>query len=223
MNMTPRNGKEVGAPQKAPTPTADSLPVLNSNGHCNAETVSWRDRLRELSERIVNNEGDSIHARWEFGKTLLEHRQGNKQLPNGLLAEVVKTHKISKREVGYRMQFAEKFATETEVCNALQTHKSWRRIVSKALPATPPPKPDFVKRFNYQLLKLEKAAQNLEGLCKDKEFARHVDALRREHRDDGGRLGIHWGYEVVIRAITRAHDDLTAEQLTLLDSPGGGE
>jgi hypothetical protein len=108
--------------------------------------------LRRIEERITSNEGDSIQARWEFGRALLRQRKG-KQLPDGLPAAIVKEHSISLREIGYRMQFAETFTTKDEVCNAVADFRSWRQIVSKALPKTPPQtKPtDFQQRMTTRI------------------------------------------------------------------------
>jgi hypothetical protein len=214
--------KEVGAPQKAPTPAADSLPVLNSNGDCNA---SWRDRLRALEERIVANEGDSIQARWEFGNELLKLRVG-KQLPNGLIAEIVKTRNISRAEINHRMRFAERCPTAAEVATAVDTYQSWSQIRRRVLPDNPrPPQPKpsphtFVKRYNFQLSQLDRAAANLEKLHNDEVFSRYVDELRREHRDEEHRPGIVWRHNYVTKVIDRVLDELTTVQPTLFDDEG---
>ncbi len=188
----------------------------------------WRDALKKLSERIAGNEADSILARWEFGRLLLERRKG-KQLPRGVLAEVVKTHGISQREVGYRMQFAEKFSTEEEVGNALQTHKSWRRIVSKALPEEPRKKPDVVRRFNSHLMPMIFHAQELEKVCRDKQFARYVDQLREEWRDEErdprtkyASVGISFAHYVITKSVDKARDELAGEQGSLFEDSADG-
>ena len=78
-------------------------------------------------------------------------RQG-KQLPNGTKAAVIKEYGIADRDVDYRMKFAEKFSTETEVRTAVRTYGSWTAIRKKALtdeprhkpkpkPKPPPPQP----------------------------------------------------------------------------------
>lgn len=184
----------------------------------------WRDVLKKLSERIAGNEADSIQARWEFGRVLLQHRVG-KQLPNGMLNEVVKTHRISQREVGYRMQFAGKFSTEEAVCSALQTYgTSWRRITTKALPKDPPkPKSRFATLFDRRLRRMMRDATALENLLKDEEFPRRVDELREEWRDDErdnnghARPGIRFANQLITRAINRALAELTADQGQLFD------
>lgn len=90
--------------------------------------------LLELDEAVDAAEGEGLRARWEFGCALLSRRRG-KQLPNGLLDDLIKQTGKSRTELQYRVQFAERFPTEAEVSNALDTYKSWRDIVADALPA----------------------------------------------------------------------------------------
>lgn len=75
-----------------------------------------------------------MRARWEFGHELLRARDGKGRLPNGYLAAVVEETGASRREVAYRMQFAERFASEGELCNAVAQFSSWHAIVCDALP-----------------------------------------------------------------------------------------
>ena len=100
----------------------------------------------QIDKRIDTDEDDaaeklqdSIRARWEFGRLMLAQRKG-KQLPNGLLGELVQRTGKSQRELGYRMAFAERYPTEDEVCNALQTWKSWFQVTQN-LPKEEPAKP----------------------------------------------------------------------------------
>jgi glycyl-tRNA synthetase beta subunit len=111
--------------------------------------------LRRIEERITNNEGDSIQARWEFGRALLRQRKG-KQLPKGLPAAIVKEHSISLTEITLRMQFAEQFITKQEVLNAVEDFRSWRQIARKALPKTPrPSKPNtFEERMTNRVTRM---------------------------------------------------------------------
>lgn len=128
---------------------------MRSRPQNGALDAPWGHRLRKLEERIIGNEGDSITARWEFGQTLLEHREG-KQLPKGVLTEVVKSHGISRSEVWRRMQFAEKYTTKDEVLHAAQHFRSWRQIVSKDLPKTATrPKPStFESRMTDRVTRM---------------------------------------------------------------------
>ena len=87
-----------------------------------------------LETTIDEGEQTGIHARWEYGRWLLAQRKG-KQLPNGLLDALVEATSKSRSELQYRVQFAERYSTESEVSNALDTYRSWREIVNEALPA----------------------------------------------------------------------------------------
>lgn len=93
-------------------------------------------RLVHLDAEVDQGEGDALQARWKFGRELLSQRKG-KQLPNGLLAALVERTGKSRSEIQYRVQFAERFPTEAEVSNALDTFKSWRDLVRDALPEDP--------------------------------------------------------------------------------------
>ena len=90
-----------------------------------------------LDARVDQAEGDGIRARWEFGRELLRKRVG-KQLPRGLLDELVAATGKSRTELQYRVQFAERYPDEEQLSNALDTYGSWFRIVNEALPAPSP-------------------------------------------------------------------------------------
>lgn len=93
------------------------------------------DELVDLDRKVDAAEGEGIMARWEFGRELLKKRKGQ-QLPHGLLDELVEQTGKSRRELIYRVQFAERFKTTEEVCNTLHTFGSWREIVHDVLPTT---------------------------------------------------------------------------------------
>lgn len=98
-----------------------------------AETVDLGiERLVHIDRRIDANESDALRARWEFGQSMLAARDGAGRLPNGYLAALVDRTGKSRRELGYRAQFAEAFPQEEELCNALHSFDSWREV-TKAL------------------------------------------------------------------------------------------
>lgn len=99
------------------------------------EPIAALDYYVELDARVDRAEDDGIWARWEFGGALLMERVG-KQLPAGRLDEVAEAIGKSRQEVGRRMQFAERFATEEEVSHAVRNFRSWYRIVNEALAST---------------------------------------------------------------------------------------
>lgn len=101
------------------------------------------ERFLEIEKRIDAAETESLRDRWESGQEMLamrvdikRRRRGeseprvSKQLPKGKLAELVETSRKSGRELRYRMQFADAYKTEDEVCNVLQTLTSWRQVIS---------------------------------------------------------------------------------------------
>lgn len=85
------------------------------------------DELVRLDRRVDVAEGEGILARWEFGRGLLARRVG-KQLPHGLLDEVVEATGKNRRELQYRVKFAETFTTEAEVCTAVHTFGCWAEL-----------------------------------------------------------------------------------------------
>jgi len=91
------------------------------------------ERLVRIEARIGDAEGSGLRARWEFGHELVSRRDGMGKLPNGYLADVAERTGASRQELGYRMRFAERFATEDELANAVGTFRSWHQIVNVAL------------------------------------------------------------------------------------------
>jgi N6-adenosine-specific RNA methylase IME4 len=104
-----------------------------------------------LEAKIAKSEGEGIRARWEFGRWLLAQRVG-KQLPNGLLDQLVEVTGTSRQELGYRMRFAERYATADELANAVGNFGSWHAMVNTGLrgarpdPVETPPLPGGVFR-----------------------------------------------------------------------------
>ena len=84
----------------------------------NIEDQQLYDQLRGIKKRIKASEGDSVEARWEFGRALLQSRDGNKQLPKGVVAAMVKEHGISRSEIYRRIQLAEKYKSKEAVSHA---------------------------------------------------------------------------------------------------------
>lgn len=100
-----------------------------------------------LDKRIDENESDALRARWEFGKGMLADRQGKGRLPDRYLSDLVKATGKSQRELSYRLQFAEIYPTEDELCSALQSFDSWFSLtkslkkakdVTDNIPVVPP-------------------------------------------------------------------------------------
>jgi N6-adenosine-specific RNA methylase IME4 len=90
------------------------------------------ERLVHLDERIDAREGEALRDRWEFGHAMLAKRDGGR-LPNGFLAELVERTKKSRAELLYRSLFAQRFPTEQELINAVDTFGSWHQVVNVGL------------------------------------------------------------------------------------------
>lgn len=99
------------------------------------EFIQIDKRIDSAEDQALDCFRESIRDRWEFGKLMLAERKG-KQLPKGYLDALAGAISKSRAELGHRMQFAEVYPTDSEVCNALQTFTSWRQVV-KSLPKPP--------------------------------------------------------------------------------------
>lgn len=119
---------------------------------------------RDIRDAALEHVHRSIQHRWDFGKTLLDKRKrGSKQLPNGLLDQVLSECKarglqVGRREIAYRVQFAERY-TRDEVCRALHTWKSWS-AVKRSLPRPESPRP-------VTHIESKAAETNLKALLRD--------------------------------------------------------
>lgn len=99
------------------------------------------ERLVHIEKRITTAEEGGLRARWEFGHELLAARDGKGRLPNGFMTAVVERTGVSRRELSYRSQFAERFPTEDELCNALHSYRSWFDLTQRALKTGAPESP----------------------------------------------------------------------------------
>jgi hypothetical protein len=96
----------------------------------------WGRELAKHEDRIKATEGESIEARWLFGRVILRRRGDAKQLPKGYTKAICAEHGLSRAEVQFRVVFAETYPTKKEVATAVATYGSWTQIRSKALPKT---------------------------------------------------------------------------------------
>lgn len=98
---------------------------------------TWVTELRRLEEPITKSDGDGVRARWESGRYLLTLRRP-KRLPHGLLDDLADTIGVARSELGDRMRFAEKYATEEKLSMALERFgPSWSAIRENALTVKP--------------------------------------------------------------------------------------
>lgn len=90
--------------------------------------------LDPFDKSIRASEGESIADRWEFGRILVKHRAGKKQLPRGWRAEITERFGLEASEITRRMQLAEQFQTGPEVVEAsTRCGDSWPRLYREEL------------------------------------------------------------------------------------------
>jgi len=101
-----------------------------------------------IDKRIDENESDALRARWEFGREMLTARDGKGRLPDGYLTQLVERTGKGRSELSCRVRFAERFPTETELCDAITQFGSWFQITRNLkaekdaadnVPVEPPP------------------------------------------------------------------------------------
>jgi hypothetical protein len=121
----------------SPTHAADSGPPTKWQLTASVEEFVQIDkRIDAAEDQAADSVRESLRERWEFGKLMLAERKG-KQLPKGVLDQLVEATGRSRPELQFRMQFAERYPTEDEVSNALDTCTSWRQVIR----SLPKPKP----------------------------------------------------------------------------------
>lgn len=93
-----------------------------------------------LEGRIAADERGGIMHRWEYGRQLLKAKAGRKQLPHGLLGDLVKAAidaglKLSEREIQRRIKCATVYDSEAKVRRALADFGSWSALDAAGFPA----------------------------------------------------------------------------------------
>jgi len=102
------------------------------------EIPEWNiEELRRLDKQINEHEQDAILRRWEYGRHVLDGRGERARLPKGILDDLGAATGNSRRELQYRMKFAEEFPTDADMCEVL--HLSWYEIIRRHLTAKPEP------------------------------------------------------------------------------------
>jgi hypothetical protein len=96
----------------------------------------------KLERRLGAVSADDVILRWRYGRELLKTKVGRKQLPDGLIDDLIKEaesdgRKISRREIQYRVRCAEVYATDQQVRKITCTLGSWTEIISAGFPDVP--------------------------------------------------------------------------------------
>ena len=112
-----------------------ALKVVPASSPYNAQLA----RLSKIEGVVRASENDGLLARWEFGKELVDLREG-KQLPKGLLEEIGEKFDLGHSEIQKRMLFATTFPTRKEVSDAVTHFPTWREMTHTGLVQKPKPK-----------------------------------------------------------------------------------
>lgn len=102
-----------------------------------------------LERRIAAEERGAVLHRWRYGRELLRTKAGRKQLPHGLLADLVQAAAraglpLSDREIRRRVQCAEAYDTEAKVGQALADFGTWSALADAGFPAVNVDEPDLL-------------------------------------------------------------------------------
>jgi hypothetical protein len=92
--------------------------------------------LTTLERAITTGESDAMEARWKFGRELLSHRKeykGRQVVPLELMKLAIERCGLSNWEVRTRIRFAEKFATQKLMRDAVSHYPSWRQMIAVGL------------------------------------------------------------------------------------------
>jgi hypothetical protein len=94
----------------------------------------------KLETRIAADERGGIMHRWNYGRELLKAKAGRKQLPHGMITDLIADalrsgFKISEQEIQRRIRLATVYDTETKVRQALTDFGSWSAIINVGFPS----------------------------------------------------------------------------------------
>lgn len=111
-----------------------------TNGDCDDPDISdWDidiEGLLVLDKQINGHEHDANRLRWQYGAAMLDSRGDRQRLPKGALHALGEATGNSRRELQYRMAFADKFPTMQDVqCVA---HMPWNQIIGQYLTSRKP-------------------------------------------------------------------------------------
>jgi len=96
----------------------------------------------KLEKKITASDSGGVMERWHFGQEVLKSKTGRRQLPDGMIADLVKAAglrkngkpKLSEREIQRRVRFAEVYATDQQVRQILADLGSWSEIIAANFP-----------------------------------------------------------------------------------------
>lgn len=102
-------------------------------------SVDWK-ALAKLEKKIFADERGGIMHRWEYGREVLKAKAGRKQLPDGMIADLVAAgdrngKPISPTEIRNRIRFAEAYTYDQQVIRISVELGSWSAIIEAGFPA----------------------------------------------------------------------------------------
>lgn len=100
--------------------------------------VDWR-QLSRLERKITADEHGGIMHRWLYGHEVLKAKAGRQQLPDGLIADLVKAgdrngKTISATEIRNRIRFAEAYSSDQQVIRLSDDLGNWTAILKAGFP-----------------------------------------------------------------------------------------
>lgn len=93
----------------------------------------------KLDRKIAADERGGIMHRWNYGRELLKAKGDRKQLPHGMIGDLVAAAgrigiQLSEREIQRRLKCATVYDSEVKVRQALTDFGSWSEIVNAGFP-----------------------------------------------------------------------------------------
>ncbi len=117
--------------------------------------VDWR-ALTKLEKKVFADERGGIMHRWEYGREVLKAKAGRKQLPDGVIAQLIKAAgtkvdrngnekpKISEREIRNRVRLAEVYTDDQQVGKIIADLETWSAIIEAGFPPVEIPDRDLL-------------------------------------------------------------------------------
>lgn len=104
--------------------------------------MTTKSPFLKLDRKIAADERGGIMHRWNYGRELLQIKGDRKQLPQGMIGDLVAAAeraglKLSEREIRYRIKCAEVYVSARQVGTAVQEFGSWTALREAGFPEMP--------------------------------------------------------------------------------------
>lgn len=101
--------------------------------------MTTKSPFPKLDKKIATDERGGIHHRWSYGRELLKVKGDRKQLPHGMVGDLIAAAarvgiRLSEREIQRRIKCATVYDSEAKVRQALTDFGSWSEIVNAGFP-----------------------------------------------------------------------------------------